>query len=259
MEHTQARRVDTGKLLHHDSGFAPLLANLAGVTLPAWPAPTRDLLACLPDSFGLAELAAAADPTVHLTLVDSLVGDANVRTAGRLLVDMAYSIYLPRLPAEHPGRVATLQLLDKLAAWLDFDRPGSAEAYIAEAFRYRSAYGTTITSLGTDPTYQWLFEAMPSNGLDCVLGQGMWHLDGSWRSFCRHEASTEGDWQMLDDMTEVLKELTEDGADGGFWREVVLSEVFDPQREVMTGAAGDACYEELAKLMWAYFPELSGG
>ena len=27
MEHTQARRVDTGKLLHHDSGFAPLLID----------------------------------------------------------------------------------------------------------------------------------------------------------------------------------------------------------------------------------------
>lgn len=252
MEHTQTLQVDTRKLLNSARQYGLFLASVAGITL----APTaswKEVEQQLPERFDLATLMPVADPSIYLELIDALAGDAHVKQAGRLFLAMARRFYLPLLPSDHDGYAPAQGLLDALSAWIE--GKGCAEDYVATAFRFRCQYGTTYSAMGNHPEYDFLFEALPSGGLDCALGEGCWNLASSWRSFCRHAASTDRDWELLDTLTDDL-----DAA--GFSpdvREAVLCEVFDPMRETLTDGASDSYINELAKLVIAYFPQVQVG
>lgn len=137
-----------------------------------------------------------------LDLVECLEGVDGVRTGGVLLLALSNTVFMPMLPVDHPGRKAAEALLASLQNYLLHGEP--AETYIGEAFRFRSAYGTSCTALGTDPAYELLFEALPGNGLDCAVGDGCWDLTMHWLSFGMHLASKREGWVELSGLVEDL-------------------------------------------------------
>lgn len=139
-----------------------------------------------------------------LDLVECLEGVDGVRTGGVLLLALSNTVFMPRLPEDHPGRKPAEALLSSLQNYLLHGEP--AETYIGEAFRFRSAYGTSCTALGTDPAYELLFEALPGNGLDCAVGDGCWDLTMHWLSFGMHLASKREGWVELSGLVEDLME-----------------------------------------------------
>ncbi|SIQ95287.1 hypothetical protein SAMN05421829_108128 [Aromatoleum tolulyticum] len=135
---------------------------------------------------------------MRLAAVDSLanLSDADrVKVGGVILLAMANRIFLPHVPAEHAARQPTEALLGHFSAWLVDGAP--AEQYVAEAYRYRSRFGTTVTAIRTDPEYEELFDAMPSAGLDYAMGEGHWDLSSHWHGFGRFLAAQGADWQAL--------------------------------------------------------------
>lgn len=139
-----------------------------------------------------------------LDLVECLEGTDGVRTGGVLLLAMSNTVFMPHVPAEHPARKPAEALLDSLQNYLLHGEP--AEIYIGEAFRFRSAYGTSHTALGTDPDFELLFEALPANGLDCAIGEGCWDLTMHWQSFGLYLASRREGWKALSGVVEDLAE-----------------------------------------------------
>lgn len=176
-------------------------------------------------------LAPRLDGGMRLAAVDALVDVDGVKTGGVVLLAMANRVFLPQLPAEHAARKPTEALLAALAEYLLDGEP--AERYMAEAFRYRSRFGTSMTAIGDDPCYEQLFEAMPGEGLDCALGMGHWDLSGRWRSFGRHLAKQGADWQALEELyqeagaTELVSEdeASDDEAHAGL--EAIIEELQD--------------------------------
>jgi len=149
-------------------------------------------------------LAPRLDGGMRLAAVDALTDVDGVRAGGAVLLAMAKHIFLPQVPTEHAARQPTEALLAALA---DYVFGGAhAEHYLGEAFRYRSRFGTSMTAIGDDPSYEHLFEAMPADGLDCALGLGHWDLAGHWRSFGRHLAKQGADWQALEALYEAARE-----------------------------------------------------
>ena len=158
-------------------------------------------------------LAPRLDGGMRLAAVDALMDVDGVKTGGAVLLAMANRLFLPQVPAGHAARKPTEALLAALAGYLFDGEP--AEHYLAEAFRYRSRFGTSMTAIGGDPSFEHLFEAMPGDGLDCVLGLGHWDLSGHWRSFGRHLAKQGADWQALEELYEEAREtelVSEDAA-----------------------------------------------
>lgn len=149
-------------------------------------------------------LALRLDGGMRLAAVDALADVDGVKTGGAVLLAMANRLFLPQVPAEHAARKPTEALLVALAGYLFDGEP--AEHYLAEASRYRSRFGTSMTAIGGDPSFEHLFEAMPGDGLDCVLGLGHWGLLGYWRSFGRHLAKQGADWQAIEALYQEARE-----------------------------------------------------
>jgi hypothetical protein len=175
-----------------------------------WPAtlPPGDLarlteLAGLPARLRYDDLAPRLGGRQRLAAIEALVG-VDVRLAGGVLLAMAGRLFMPHVPLEHIARQPTADLLDAFEGWVMHGKPG--DHYVGEAFRYRSRFGTTRTSAGTDEEYQYLFEAMPSEGLCRVLGEGLWGLAGHWCSFGRHLARRSEEWAVLDDVDDRIDE-----------------------------------------------------
>lgn len=148
------------------------------------------------ETVGYVALSRSLDGYMRLAAVDSLVGVDGVKTGGAVLLAMAQRIFLPHVPAEHAARQPTEALLAAFSGWLLDGEP--AEKYLAEAYRYRSRFGTTCTAIGTDRAHEELFDAMPSGGLDHALGEGHWSLSCHWRGFGRFLAAQVADWKALE-------------------------------------------------------------
>lgn len=160
-------------------------------------------LAGLPAQVRYDDLAPHLTGRQRLAAIEALVG-VGVRLAGGVLLAMAERLFMPHVPLEHAARRPTAELLNAFEGWVMRGKPG--DDYVGEAFRYRSRFGTTWSSAGTDEEYQYLFEAMPSEGLCCALGEGRWRLAGHWQSFGRHLARRSEEWEILNDMDDRIDE-----------------------------------------------------
>lgn len=159
--------------------------------------------------------------------------------SGKLLLAMARELFLPHLPTDHPGYPDTVLLLSALEGYLD--GTVTAEAYIVEAYRYRSRYGTTRSSIGTDIDYEQLFEAMPSGGLDYVLGGEGWGLHRHLESYARFLSQADARHELLTALQARTTEdyLVEDNASADNEACHTLSSWLDEELEAMARAELD--------------------
>lgn len=255
--------VDTQRLVQAATedgwGYAAtrLLWALDGKPSDEWPSVIGpDTLIELPAQWRYDDLAPKLDGRQRLAAVEAL--DVDVRLIGSVLLAMARRIFLPYLPAGHAASRPTNALLDAFEGWVIGNQP--AEAYVGEAFRYRSRFGTW--SSGTDKEYQYLFEAMPADGLCCALGEHRWRLARHWRSFARFLASDRLEWEVLDDMDERIDEtvfVTTHG-DLDLARDKEATEaahqIVDSMREDCIDAVQDEWDPELTKLLDELLPAL---
>lgn len=176
-------------------------------------------------------LAKRMDGAMRLAAVDALADVDGVKTGGAVLLAMCRRVFLPQVPTEHAARNPTEVLLETFSGYLFDGQP--AEHYLAEAFRYRTRFGTSMTAIGGDPILEHLFEAMPSEGLDCVLGLGGWGLLGHWRSFGRYLASQGADWQALEKLYEEARttEMVSEDENGDEEAHAALAGMIEVQQE----------------------------
>lgn len=263
-KNTKSLMVDTQRLVQAATedgwGYAATrqLWALAGKPSDEWPGP--DTLIELPAQWRYDDLAPKLDGRQRLAAVEALV-DVDVRLIGSVLLAMARRIFLPYLPAGHAASRPTNALLDAFEGWVIGNQP--AEAYVGEAFRYRSRFGATWSSAGTDEKYQYLFEAMPADGLCCALGERRWRLADHWRSFARFLASDRREWEVLDDMDERIDEtvFVTDGSGhldrrADFMATETAHQIVDSMREACIDAVQDEWDPELTKLLDELLPAL---
>lgn len=255
--------VDTQRLVQAATedgwGYAAtrLLWALAGKPSDEWPSVIGpDTLIELPAQWRYDDLAPKLDERQRLAAVEAL--DVDVRLIGSVLLAMARRIFLPYLPAGHAASRPTKALLDAFEGWVIGSEP--AETYVGEAFRYRSRFGTW--SSGTDEKYQYLFEAMPADGLCCALGERRWRLARHWRSFALFLASDRLEWEVLDDMDERIDEtvfVTTHG-DLDLARDKEATEaahqIVDSMREACIDAVQDEWDPKLTELLDELLPAL---
>lgn len=218
------------------------------------PAATKAFIESLPAEADYRELRAQLSGKALLDLIECLLG-VDHRVGGLVLLGMARELFAPLVPADHPAQQPTEALLTALMAYLLEEAP--AEAYIGEAFRYRSQYGTTATSAGTDSVFELLFEAMPSGGLCCPVGEGRWHLSMHWDSFGRYLVSQRDEWRLLDDIDEALDDFDLVEGDVAAGREAadnVRSQVLEQHREALLEGMLDDREEALAALIDRILP-----
>ena len=183
---------------HHDC--LELLWNLVGAPMPASP----DQWEAVPmTQVTYVSLAERLNGYARLAVVESLAGVEPLKVGGTVLLAMAREIFLPGVPVAHPAYAPTVALLASFAGYLDGSE--TAEAYMGQAFHYRARFGTTYSSLGTDPAHESLFEAMPANGLECAVAFGRWGVSGHWHSFGRHLAAQGEAWQALKSLEEAAR------------------------------------------------------
>lgn len=218
------------------------------------PVTTQAFFESLPAEADYRELRPQLSGKALLDLIECLLG-VDHRVGGLVFFGMARELFAPHIPADHPAQQPTEDLLTALMAYLLEEAP--AERYIGEAFRYRSQYGTTSSSAGTDSVFELLFEAMPSNGLCCPVGEGRWHLSMHWNSFGYYLAGQRDEWRLLDDIDEALDdyELVEgDVAAGREATDNVRSKVLEQYREALLEGALENYDEALAALIDRVLP-----
>ncbi len=189
-----------------------------------------------------------------LDVVECLVG-VDHRVGGVVLLGMAREMFAPHVPADHPAKQPTEALLTALMAYLLEEAP--AEGYIGEAFRYRERFGTTASSAGTDMEFELLFEAMPSGGLCCPVGEGRWHLSMHWNSFGHWLARQCDEWLVLDEISEALDDfaLVDGNVVAGLEAaDNVRCLILDERRETLVGLELDAYDDALVELIDRVLP-----
>lgn len=220
----------------------------------AGPDAVKACIESLPDEADYLELRSQLSGKALLDLVECLVG-VDHRVGGLVLLGMARELFAPLVPEDHPAKQPTEALLTSLMAYLLEEAP--AEGYIGEAFRYRSRFGTTFSSAGTDTEFELLFEAMPSGGLCCPVGEGRWHLSSHWESFGRYLVGQRDEWRLLDDIDEELDEFELVEGDVAAGREAadnVRSKILERIREAMLEGELDAYDGDLAALIDRILP-----
>ncbi len=259
MESLKSLRVDVKallKLAQQNEWFFLFLKVMSKGTCDPFgnPAATVEFIKALPAEADYLELRSQLSGKALLDMIECLLG-VDHRVSGLVLLGMARELFTPHVPETHPAAQPTAELLNVLRAYLLEEAP--AEAYIGEAFRYRSQFGTTISSAGTDTEFELLFEAMPSNGLCCPVGEGRWHLTMHLESFGRWLASQRGEWRLLDDIDDQLDdyELVED--DPAADREAadnVRARILDVHREALIEAELDDYADALETLIDRILP-----
>ena len=217
-------------------------------------AAAKAFIETLPSEMNYLELRPYLSGKALLDAIECLVG-VDHRVAGMVLAAMAREMFLPHVPADHPAQQPSIELLNALMDYLLKKSP--AEIYIGKAFCYRIQYGTTRSSAGTDTRFELLFEAMPSNGLCCPIGEGRWHLGMHWDSFGRYLACQRDGWQLLDAADAELDDCTLVDDDPVADREAadrVRSMVIDPLREAMTEGELDDLEGDLCDLIDRVLP-----
>ena len=259
MDSLKSLRVDVRALLK--------LAQLNGWLLPflhafskgtddyfASPGVTKACIETLPAEADYLELRSHLSGKALLDLIECLLG-VDHRVGGLVLLGMARELFAPFVPADHPAKQPTEMLLTALMSYLLKEAP--AEGYIGEAFRYRSQFGTTFSSAGTDSEFELLFEAMPSGGLCCPVGEGRWHLSLHWDSFGRYLVSQRDECRLLNDIDEELSdcELVEgDVAAGREAADNVRSMILERHREALLEGELEDYDSDLAALIDRILP-----
>ncbi|MDD3326489.1 MAG: hypothetical protein PHW25_05315 [Zoogloea sp.] len=223
-----------------------LLWNLAGAPMPANPSQWEAVPMAQVAYVSLAE---RLNGYARLAVVESLAGVEPLKVSGAVLLAMAREIFLPGVPEAHPAHAPTVALLMSFAGYLGGS--ATAEAYIAQAFHYRVRFGTTYSSLGTDPEHESLFEAMPASGLECAVALGRWGVSGHWHSFGRHLAAQGEAWQALKTLEEAVRDMelvSDDESADEEARESVYG-LIDAQRDELVTAALAGFDRELAELV----------
>lgn len=239
------------KSSRHGWGYACLaaLTQITGQQLLTLPLDPKTLPSLLPETVDYAELRPFVSGGHLLDLVECLEGVDAVRTGGVVLLSLANNVFLPHLPATHPARQPSEDLLASLRDYLLHGTP--AETYIGTAFRFRSQYGTTCTAIGSDPAYEMLFDALPTAGLDCAIGENCWDLYMHWNSYGIWLASQDEGWKALcaleEDLLDEVLVAGEDDAD----REARsnASQLIQSHRECYVEAALDDVAEQVENLV----------
>lgn len=233
--------------------FVSALAKVTGRPMET-PVLTQALIDELPAEVGYLELRPRLSGALLLDLIECLVG-VDHRVGGLVLLNMARELFAPQVSVVHPAKGPTDALLDDLQAYL-LDE-GSAEAYIGAAFRYRSQYGTTITAINTEPVLQFLFEAMPSGGLCCPIGEGRWHLVSHWQSFGRFLACQTEAWMLLDEIDDELADIDLVPGDENancVAVDTIQTQIFDQHRDDIIGRELDDYVDDLNALIDRILP-----
>lgn len=223
-----------------------LLWDLAGTPMPDDPAQW----AAVPlAQVAYVSVAERVNGYARLAVAESLAGFDPLKVGGAVLLAMAREIFLPDVPEAHPAHAPTVALLASFEGYLGGS--ATAEAYIAQAFHYRSRFGTTYSSLGTDPEHESLFEAMPARGLECAVGFGRWGVSSHWHSFGRHLAAQGEAWQALKTLEEAARDAEFVGDDELADEEARASVygLIDAQRDELVEAVLGDFDQELADLV----------
>jgi hypothetical protein len=174
-----------------------------------------------------------------------------------VLLAMARRLFLPELPAGHEARPPTEALLDTFEGWVLGNEP--ADRYVAEAFRYRSRFGTSFTAMGRDPQHEDLFEAMPAEGLCCALGESRWRLAHHWVSFGRYLAKQNQAWNGLTQARDAIDETVFVAFDPAADEQAtvaaqgMIDELYDTEVDLALAARDDALLAVLADIEPSFY------
>lgn len=202
------RLIDNAKASRWEFGCAQLLLVCAGLRQRGdsfeLGLPTDDEIKSIPDTFDYVKLRSMiVSGRRILDIAESLDGADPIKHGGRLLLTIARELFVPEIPEDHPGYLPSLRLLRTFDGYLD-GKVG-AEAYMAEAYRHRAAFGNTFGNRNRDD-YSDLFDALPAEGLETVIALGGWRLDGHLDCFGRFLAARRPEVRALEFLRERVPE-----------------------------------------------------